>query len=436
MENWNTTKPFTRVSRTYPYTIIKRNSKLTLKKGNRLPKSRTTYDCREIIQPWFSMVENILKDTNTHPDYIINIDETPFGSYTSGKLIADAESQVTPSIVVEDRHKNATITLAVALSGIAYTSQLIWPLKNEPDEFVGLSSHQLKVTYSPSAWQTNNSFLEYLSQNCLKDVLEIRKARHQEEMPIILFLDGHASHKTIDVEEFCRANNIKIVFYPPHTSHRLQVLDCHLNATLKEKVGYYLELCRIRFAFISLLFFYFFFSTEESTDRSFGQLPYSTDEGEKAYRTRVAFALPRALTETLTYTNIIDAWKSSGLYSSATIQAKLLTVPKVMPGERAPAFKEDSYLIPKPTNMDNPPPPESQIPHQNTAKEDKKQKSIKNKEVVKDRIPTSRPTSRLVSKPPRTPPISMQISRKKEQRIVHATCPYVAQLLSLTSAAE
>ena len=42
---------------------------------------------------------------------------------------------------------------------------------------------------------------------------------------VVLFLDGHASHKSFDAIEFARANGVELVCFPPHTTHRLQPPD-------------------------------------------------------------------------------------------------------------------------------------------------------------------------------------------------------------------
>ena len=43
--------------------------------------------------------------------------------------------------------------------------------------------------------------------------------------PVLLVLDGHGSHITIDVIEYARENKIHMLCLPSHTSHVLQPLD-------------------------------------------------------------------------------------------------------------------------------------------------------------------------------------------------------------------
>ncbi|CAB3228469.1 unnamed protein product [Arctia plantaginis] len=45
------------------------------------------------------------------------------------------------------------------------------------------------------------------------------------EQPILLILDNHASHMSLQIFEHCKQNNIHMLSLPPHTSHRMQPLD-------------------------------------------------------------------------------------------------------------------------------------------------------------------------------------------------------------------
>ncbi|KIJ94695.1 hypothetical protein K443DRAFT_51695, partial [Laccaria amethystina LaAM-08-1] len=50
----------------------------------------------------------------------------------------------------------------------------------------------------------------------------------------VLLMDGHSSHFTADLLEYCLANNIEVYGYPPHCTHALQSLDVVYFAKMKE----------------------------------------------------------------------------------------------------------------------------------------------------------------------------------------------------------
>ncbi|KMQ85085.1 jerky-like protein [Lasius niger] len=69
-----------------------------------------------------------------------------------------------------------------------------------------------------SGWMNGDIFLQWL-QNFKQHV------QPSKENPILLILDGHASHKELTVIEYARKNHIYMLSTPPHTTHKLQPLD-------------------------------------------------------------------------------------------------------------------------------------------------------------------------------------------------------------------
>lgn len=54
-----------------------------------------------------------------------------------------------------------------------------------------------------------------------------------KDSPVLLLLDGHGSHKTIDAVEYARQHGVVMICFPPHTTHRLQPLDVTFFGPLK-----------------------------------------------------------------------------------------------------------------------------------------------------------------------------------------------------------
>ena len=68
------------------------------------------------------------------------------------------------------------------------------------------------------------------------------QVRCSVESPVLLLLDNHDSHLSIDVLDYAKANGVVMLSFPPHSSHRLQPLDVsvfgpfkkYYNSALKE----------------------------------------------------------------------------------------------------------------------------------------------------------------------------------------------------------
>ena len=53
------------------------------------------------------------------------------------------------------------------------------------------------------------------------------------ERPLLLIIDGHKSHMTLDLIDLARDNNVVLYCLPPHTTHALQPLDVSVFRSLK-----------------------------------------------------------------------------------------------------------------------------------------------------------------------------------------------------------
>lgn len=69
---------------------------------------------------------------------------------------------------------------------------------------------------------------------------------------VLLFLDVHANHKTLDSINVCLENDIIMTTFPPHTSNKLQSLDVgvfgpfkvYLSAEMEKYMTNQPELCQ------------------------------------------------------------------------------------------------------------------------------------------------------------------------------------------------
>ena len=72
---------------------------------------------------------------------------------------------------------------------------------------------------SKSGWMETEQFFHWF-----QDVF-VKNSRPKLEGPIVLYLDGHLSHISIEVIDLAISNDIHLICLPPHTSNVLQPLD-------------------------------------------------------------------------------------------------------------------------------------------------------------------------------------------------------------------
>jgi hypothetical protein len=76
------------------------------------------------------------------------------------------------------------------------------------------------VTASKSGWTNNDIGLQWLIQ--VFDRLTKPKARLQWRL---LYVDGHASHVSVEFLDYCVKSRILVARFPPHATHTVQPLD-------------------------------------------------------------------------------------------------------------------------------------------------------------------------------------------------------------------
>jgi len=117
---------------------------------------------------------------------------------------------------------------------------LVFPRKNYNPLFEVGAPPETAIACHPSGWMQSEIFAPTWFNHFL------RHAKPTAEDPVLLILDGHATHtKNIALIEMARENHVHILVIPPHTSHRLQPLDVSfmglLNTYYEQEVRVWLR---------------------------------------------------------------------------------------------------------------------------------------------------------------------------------------------------
>ncbi|XP_072397936.1 uncharacterized protein [Diabrotica undecimpunctata] len=111
-----------------------------------------------------------------------------------------------------------TVCLAVNASGNSVPPMFIFPQKNYPEHFVSSGPLGCIGTSNPSRSMTKVEFLVYV-KHFHKNIKCSKKS------PVLLILDNHNSHLSVEVIDYCMLNGIVLLTLHPHCSYRLQPLD-------------------------------------------------------------------------------------------------------------------------------------------------------------------------------------------------------------------
>lgn len=107
---------------------------------------------------------------------------------------------------------------------------LLFPRVHMKDDFLVNASLGSCGSANKSGWMTEKDFVLYLQHF-------VKHARPSLEKPVLLLLDNHGSHLSVEGLNYAKANGIIMLSFPPHTSHRLQPLDLSVYGPLKHYVN-------------------------------------------------------------------------------------------------------------------------------------------------------------------------------------------------------
>jgi hypothetical protein len=78
------------------------------------------------------------------------------------------------------------------------------------------------ISLSPSGWANNELGLEWLEQVFERSTKQIARLGRDWRL---LILDGHSSHLTFDILEYCESKRILLCMFLPNLTHTLHPLD-------------------------------------------------------------------------------------------------------------------------------------------------------------------------------------------------------------------
>ncbi|GBP43068.1 hypothetical protein EVAR_96330_1 [Eumeta japonica] len=80
---------------------------------------------------------------------------------------------------------------------------------------------------NPSGWMKEENFLKYAKHFA-------KHAKPSKDRPLLLLLDNHDSHLSIEVLDYFKDNRVTVLSFPSHCSHKLQPLDRSVYGPLKK----------------------------------------------------------------------------------------------------------------------------------------------------------------------------------------------------------
>lgn len=210
-----------------------RHQNLALRKPENTSLSQATSFTKANVGTFFNNYERALSTHDFTPDKIYNLDETGISTVLQApNIVTQKGIKQVGQIVSAGRGTLITMCGIINALGNAVPPVYIFPRARFHDTMLnGAPLGSLGLANSPSSgWMTKELFLKVL--NHIK-----RYTQCSSDSPILILMDNHETHCSLETILFTRENGIVLVTFPPHTSHRLQPLDVAVYSSFKSKLA-------------------------------------------------------------------------------------------------------------------------------------------------------------------------------------------------------
>ena len=201
----------------------KRHPRLSLRRTDKLERSRAECLNPEVVDEYFELLKKVLDENHLEdePRRIYNCDETflPLDA-TREKVVMLKNTTQSPGTT-----EHITMLCAASAAGFPLPPMIIFPGGFPGGAYTFQGPNDALYAKSESGWVDTELFICWMKKIFLKYVVPQR--------PVVLFIDGHKSHMTLDVVDLARSNDVILFCLPPHTSHALQPLDVAVFKSLK-----------------------------------------------------------------------------------------------------------------------------------------------------------------------------------------------------------
>lgn len=218
-----------RAGKEWFFGFMRRHSSLSIRRPEATSLSRSTSFNKKNVGDFFTNVADVYKRHNFQAHRIWNCDETGLTTvHRPSKVVGQKGMKQVGQVTSGERGQLVTLCCFINAAGNTIPPVFIFPrvnfkpymLNQAPPDSLGLA-HK-------SGWMTGENFIL-----ALKHFFKYTKCTPQD--PVVLFLDNHESHISVEVIQEAKDNGVYLITFPPHCSHRLQPLDVAVYGPFKAR---------------------------------------------------------------------------------------------------------------------------------------------------------------------------------------------------------
>lgn len=231
--------------------FMRRWPNLVERKPQHLPKNRAISLNENTVDVWLSKVKKTLEQAGLDSlgeeelaQRLWNCDETAFATdVASKKILARRGDKNVHETGGGSGREYITVLGCGSASGERLPPYIVYKGKNLWSSWTRNGLAGTLYAVSDSGWMERPHFLQWAKKLFIPSVASKLKTG-----PVILFMDGHASHINLALIELSREKNLILMCLPSHTTHALQPLDVGVFGPVKKSWGrilkeYKMETC-------------------------------------------------------------------------------------------------------------------------------------------------------------------------------------------------
>ncbi|XP_043471657.1 uncharacterized protein LOC122504561 [Leptopilina heterotoma] len=215
-------------TRDWYYAFMGRHRNISLRKPQSTSIQRLKGFCKESVDEFFTNLKAVLEETPFAEHRIWNIDESGFTTVPTQpvEVVAPKGARL-GSFASAERGTNVTVVVSITGAGNTVPPFFLFPRKNMKSIFIENSPPGSIEFANECSWKTVADFLVFLQQF-------IKFTSASKDNPLLLIMDNHVSHVSIEAIDLCVDNGITVLTLPPHCSHRMQPLDVSVFGPVKK----------------------------------------------------------------------------------------------------------------------------------------------------------------------------------------------------------